>query len=266
MRDGLLAALLRNDRAIVWSGLVAVTLVAWAYVLLGAGMDMTAPQAGGMAMPGMMAMAMPGWTLGYAAMVFVMWAVMMMAMMLPSAAPTVLLVARLAGQRGATGGLAAGAAGLFAAGYALVWVAFSLAATGVEWGFAQAGLLSPMMAATDRLLAAGVLIAVGFYQWTPFKDACLRNCRSPLAVLLNHWRPGRLGALQNGLRNGLYCLGCCWALMALLFVGGVMNIAWIAGITLLVLIEKTLPWGGWTARLAGAALVLWGGLSLWPML
>jgi predicted metal-binding membrane protein len=259
----MLATLLRNDRAIVWSGLVAVTLVAWVYLLLGAGMDMGAMKAGGMAMPGMMAVKMPAWTLGYATIVFVMWVVMMMAMMLPSAAPTVLLVARLATQRGAGGGgLAAGAAGLFASGYVLVWVAFSLAATALQWGLSSAGMLSPMMATTDRVLAAGVLIAAGIYQWTPFKDACLRNCRSPLAVLLNHWRPGRLGPLRSGWINGLYCLGCCWALMALLFVGGVMNFAWIGGLTLLVLVEKTLPWGGWTARIAGALLVLWGGFAL----
>jgi predicted metal-binding membrane protein len=261
----MLSALLRNDRAIVVSALIAVTALAWVYLLLGAGMDMAAMKASvGMAMPAAVAMRMPEWTLGYGLVVFVMWAVMMMAMMLPSAAPTILLVAALARQRAgsASGGLAAGAAGLFAAGYGLVWIAFSLAATVLQWVLSQAGLLSPMMATTDRVLAAAVLIAAGVYQWTPLKDACLRHCRSPLAVLLGHWRPGRLGPLRSGLANGAYCLGCCWVLMALLFVGGVMNFLWIAGLTLLVLVEKTLPWGGWTSRAAGAVFVLGGVATL----
>jgi predicted metal-binding membrane protein len=255
MAAGLLSALLRNDRTVVLSGLVAVTLAAWVYLLLGAGMDMGAMPAGGMAMQ------MPAWTPGYAGVVFVMWSVMMMAMMLPSAAPTILLVATLARRRPG-GGLAAGAAGLFAAGYVLVWTGFSLLATALQWGLSEAGMLSPMMATTDRVLAGGVLVAAGIYQWTPFKDACLRHCRSPLAVVLGHWRPGRLGSLRSGMANGFYCLGCCWSLMALLFVGGVMNFLWIAGITLLVLVEKTLPWGGWSGRLAGAVLAVWGAAAL----
>ena len=272
MAAGVLSTLLRADRAIVLSGLVAVTLIAWAYLLLGAGADMGTATGGtvmpGMAMPGMampgMAMSTPQWTLGYAAIIFVMWAVMMVAMMLPGAAPTILLVAALSRQReaGGRGTLAAGAAGFFAAGYLLVWAAFSLLATTLQWALSDAGMLSPTMATTNRIAAGGVLIAAGVYQWTPLKDACLNHCRSPLSVLLNHWRPGLLGALRSGVTNGFYCLGCCWVLMALLFVGGIMNLAWIAGIALLVLVEKTLPWGVWTGRLAGAVLVLWGGLAL----
>lgn len=267
MTSGPLPALLRHDRAIVVSSLVLITIVAWAYLLLGAGMNMTAMEPGGMAMPGM-AMAMSGWTIAHAAIVLVMWAVMMVAMMLPSAAPTILLVAALARQRVGcgTGGVAAGAAGLFASGYLLVWVAFGLVGTTLQWALSEAGVLSPVMAMTDRIFAAGVLIAAGIYQWTPLKEACLRNCRSPLSILVNHWRPGRLGPLHSGLVNGFYCLGCCWVLMALLFVGGVMNLFWIAGLTLLVLVEKTAPWGGRTAKVAGAALAFWGFATLAVML
>ncbi len=118
------------------------------------------------------------------------------------------------------------------------------------------------LATTNRTIAAVVLIAAGIYQWTPLKDACLRHCRSPPAILVAHWRPGWFGALRGGVVSGLYCTGCCWALMALLFVGGVMNFAWIVGLTLLVLIEKTLPGGGWTARASGIALVGAGAASL----
>lgn len=264
MGDGILSSLLRRDRTVVLSGLVAATTIGWAYLLLGAGMGMSLGQMTGQMGGGMMAMKPPVWTLGYAAIVFVMWAVMMMAMMLPSAAPTILLVATLARRRGQSGGIAAGAAGLFASGYLLVWILFSLIATSVQWALSQAGVLSPMMATSDRVVAAAVLIAAGIYQWTPWKDSCLRNCRSPIGALMQYWRPGGFGAHRAGVMNGLYCLGCCWVLMALLFVGGVMNLIWIAAITLLVLVEKTLPGGGWTARIVGAALALWGALALIP--
>ena len=122
--------------------------------------------------------------------------------------------------------------------------------------------MSDTMALANRLIAGIVLVAAGIYQWTPLKEACLRHCRSPLDFLLFHWREGRLGAFCSGLGHGAFCLGCCWMLMALLFVGGIMNLAWIAAIALLVLVEKTLPWGGWTGRLAGILLVLWGAVTL----
>src|SRR5437773_464405 len=132
----------------------------------------------------------------------------------------------------------------------------------LEWGLDEAGLLSDTMALASRMLAAAVLIAAGIYQWTPLKEACLRHCRSPLDFLLFHWREGGLGALTSGLGHGAYCLGCCWMLMALLFVGGIMNLAWIAAIALLVLIEKTLPGGDWMGRIIGAVLVAWGAVAL----
>ena len=251
----MLVGLLRHDRAVVIAGLALVIALAWGYLLLGAGGAMPAMDA----MAGRMTMMAPAWTPSHVALQFVMWAAMMAAMMLPSAAPVILLVAGLA-RTGAAAG--APSAASFALGYLLVWTGFSLLATALQWGLHEAGLLSPRMAAGNAVLAGAVLVAAGIYQWTPLKAACLRHCRSPLAFLLAHWRGGALGGAVTGLRHGLYCLGCCAMLMALLFVGGVMNFAWIAGIALLVLIEKLLPWGGRTCRLSGAVLTLWGAVAL----
>ena len=237
--------------------LAAVTAAAWAYLLFGAGIEMSMRDMGG----GLMAMP-PEWGAAYATLIFVMWAVMMAAMMLPSAAPTVLLVAALTRNRGGSSGAVSATAMLFASGYVLVWCGFSLAATLLQWGLDKAGLLSETMALGNALLAGAVLIAAGIYQWTPLKDACLKHCRSPAEFLVRHWRRSALGAVQTGIGHGIYCLGCCWMLMALLFVGGLMNLAWIAAIALLVLLEKTVPWGGRTIRLTGALLALWGSVCL----
>ncbi|MGH7068289.1 MAG: DUF2182 domain-containing protein [Acetobacteraceae bacterium] len=258
-----LAALLRHDRVVLISGLAVATIIAWSYLLLG-GIQMAAMAPDGIGMA--MGMALSRWTIGHAAIVFVMWAVMMVAMMLPSAAPSILLIAALARQRAGGGGVAARTAGPFAAGYLLVWVAFSVVATALQWALSEAGMLSPVMATTNQIVAAGVLIAAGVWQWTPLKQACLHNCRSPLGILLTHWQRGPLGPVRSGAVNGLYCLGCCWLLMALLFVGGVMNILWIAGLALLVLIEKTTPWGERAAKVAGAVLAAWGLAALAPLL
>ena len=250
-----LVRLFRHDRAVVIAGLVLVIAIAWGYLLLGAGLEMPAVET----MAGRMTMTAPAWTLHYAALQFLMWAAMMAAMMLPSAAPVILLVAGIA-RKGAAAG--APSAAFFALGYLTVWTGFSLLATALQWGLHQAGLLSPRMAAANAALAGAVLVAAGIYQWTPLKAACLRHCRSPLAFLLQHWRSGARGGMILGLRHGLTCLGCCAMLMALLFVGGVMNLVWIAGIALLVLIEKLLPWGGRTCRLSGVVLTLWGAATL----
>ena len=238
--------------------LVAVIAAAWAYLLLGAGIEMEMMDIGGGQM-----MAMPQeWSPPYAVLIFVMWVVMMVAMMLPSAAPTVLLVAALAGNRLANSNLVPVTAMLFASGYLLVWCGFSLAATGLQWGLEEAGLLSQTMALGNAILAGAVLIAAGVYQWTPLKDTCLKHCRSPTEFLVRHWHRGTFGAIRIGVRHGLFCLGCCWMLMALLFVGGLMNLAWIALIALVVLFEKTMPWGGRMSRLTGALLAAWGAFSL----
>ena len=253
-----LAALLRHDRALVLGSLTFVIALAWAYLLLGAGIEMAVMDMGGgrmMAMP-------PEWTLAYGLVVFAMWAVMMVAMMLPSAAPVTLLIASLARKRREAGTARGVTAGPFVLGYLAVWLAFAATATVLQWGLDAARLLSESMALASMLVAGGVLILAGIYQWTPLKQACLRHCRSPLDFLLHHWRDGALGAFVSGARHGVFCLGCCWMLMALLFVGGIMNLAWIAGVALLVLIEKTLPWGGRMGRVTGAVLVAWGAVTL----
>jgi len=202
----------------------------------------------------------PEWTLAYGGVIFAMWAVMMVAMMLPSAAPVILLAAALDRQRDAARTPARST--LFTAGYMVVWLEFSLGATLLQWGLDAAGLLSPTMAAANRMLTGGVLVAAGLYQWTPLKDACLTHCRSPIGFLMQHWRPGGLGALATGLRHGLFCLGCCWMLMGLLFVGGLMNLLWVAALALLVLMEKTLPWGGRMSRVTGIVFAVWGIATL----
>jgi predicted metal-binding membrane protein len=186
------------------------------------------------------------------------WGIMMVAMMLPSAAPVVLLAAALDRSRGASTRRSA----LFASGYLIVWFSFSLAATMLQWGLDTVGLLSETMSLANRLLAATVLLAAGIYQWTPLKQVCLTRCRSPIELLVRYWGNGKRGAIVAGMRHGVFCLGCCWMLMALLFVGGLMNIAWIAALALLVLVEKTLPWGGQASRIAGALLIAWGAGAL----
>ena len=135
-----------------------------------------------------------------------------------------------------------------------------------DWFFAalrhDRAVVLGSLALVVALAWAWLLVGAGIYQWTPLKETCLRHCRSPLDFLLFHWREGRLGAFLSGLGHGAFCLGCCWMLMALLFVGGIMNLAWIAAIALLVLIEKTLPWGGWMCRVIGVVLVLWGAVTV----
>ncbi|HTD03837.1 DUF2182 domain-containing protein [Undibacterium sp.] len=214
-------------------------------------------QMGDMLMP----MSTGPWTLGHAALMFAMWVVMMAAMMLPSAAPMILLYDTVARRNAARGGSIA-ASGSFAFAYVVVWTAFSLAAVALQFGLEQAALVSPMMATTSTALAGAILIGAGLYQWTPLKQVCLRHCRSPLEFITAHWRAGARGAFAMGFRHGAYCVGCCWLLMLLLFVGGVMNFAWISGLTLFILIEKLAPAGHWIGRGAGALLVAWGGATL----
>ncbi len=245
---------LRRDRLLVVFCLLLAIVLSWSYLFSGAGMMQ---EMGDMVMP----MSTGPWTPAHAALVLVMWAVMMAAMMLPSAAPMILLYATIARRRNERG-QPASASGAFACGYLAVWAAFSLAATALQFGLERAALLSPMMESTSRVLAGAVLIGTGLYQWMPLKQACLRHCRSPLDFIMTHWRPGAGGAFRMGLGHGAVCVGCCWLLMLLLFVGGVMNLAWIAGIALFVLIEKLSPTGHWIGRGAGVLLIAWGVATL----
>ena len=255
-----LETVLKRDRAIVIAGLIFVSAVSWAYVLSGAGMDMSGSETAAMSGAGAMAKPAP-WTPGYAVLMLAMWWVMMVAMMLPSAAPMVLLFAAISRKERERGGVPA-AAGFFVTGYLLAWGGFSLVAVVLQWALEHLALLSPMMATTSVGLGAALLIAAGIYQLTPLKQACLRHCRSPVAFLAGHWRPGAAGAIRMGLAHGLFCLGCCWVLMALLFYGGVMNLWWIGGLALYVLIEKLAPAGPNIGRFTGLVLILWG---LWLM-
>ena len=248
----MLSALLRQDRTLVLAGLTAVIALAWVWLLTGAGLQMDKMDMGG----GQVMLMAPPWTIEYGAMIFLMWLIMMAAMMLPSAAPAILLVAALTQQRGERRAVCS--SGQFALGYVAVWGAFSLAATGLQWSVDRAGLLSETMASRSVALIATLLIAGGVYQWTPWKHACLRHCRSPLEFLTRYWRHGPLDPMRAGAWHGAFCLGCCWMLMGLLFVGGLMNMLWIAGLALLVLIEKLFPLGRRVSQLSGVALIGWG--------
>lgn len=251
---------LGRDEALALGAIAAATGLAWLWL---SKMNGGAPTAGP-AMDAMMMAATETFTLARAGMTFVMWAVMMVAMMLPSAAPIVLLHRRLAiHNQGAAGAIPP--VSLLVLGYVLVWAGFSLVATSLQMVLAEAGLLTAMAALADQRLAGGMLILAGLYQLTPLKQQCLRLCRSPVAFLMQHYRPGPGGALRMGLGHGAYCVGCCWAAMALLFVGGVMNFIWIVALAIFVLIERLLPRGrraglvlGGLAALGGVYLIVLG--------
>ncbi|MFI0848752.1 DUF2182 domain-containing protein [Mesorhizobium sp. IMUNJ 23232] len=293
--DGPLERLLRRDRLVTVAGLAVLCVLAWLYIVTGAGLGMNAwemtklalfphQQAAGTDMPGMdmsgmemSGMDMPGMDMGAMAteaqawgptiwtLMIAMWWIMMIAMMSPSAAPTVLLYARVhrhaLTERQSQDGLAP--TGVFVAGYLLVWLGFSVAAAVLYWVLERGEIVSATtMGSGSRWLSAIVLITAGLYQLSPLKNACLSHCRAPAAFLSRHWRPHALGALRLGALHGAFCVGCCWMLMALLFVGGVMNLAWIAALAVLVLVEKLFSAGQWVGRAAGIALIIWGGATL----
>jgi len=256
--------LLMHDRVIVIIALTVVIVASWAYVLAGAGtgmstLKMTSWQ---MALGLSHSMAMPvNWTPEYAVVMFFMWWIMMIAMMLPSAAPMILLYAKVtrtsSDEAIAHVGLLPVA--FFTLGYVLAWAAFSAIATALQWAFESIGVLSPMMMnSTNQLFAGLILLFAGVYQLTPLKQACLKHCRGPIGFLLQHWRPGTWGAFRMGVSHGAYCLGCCWGLMAILFFGGIMNLYWIIGLALIVLLEKLLPVGPSLSYVTGGLLSIWG--------
>ena len=268
--DTALESVLRRDRVVVIAALFAVTALSWAYLLAGAGMGMSAlemtrmseqfEKAGAGSEGGMagMAMVVPAvWTPGYAVLMFSMWCGMMVAMMLPSAAPMILLFAAVNRKQRDTGHPYV-ATSIFAIGYLAAWAGFSLVAVMLQWGFQRTGILSPMLVATNAIFGGSLLLAAGVYQLTPIKHACLRRCRSPLAFLGTHWRQGAGGAFRTGLLHGVFCVGCCGFLMGLMFFGGVMNLYWVAGLAALVALEKTLPSGHWLGNATGVALLAWG--------
>jgi predicted metal-binding membrane protein len=244
--------IVRRDRVVVVTALILVTLLAWVYLLSGAGMDM---EMGGMDPDMVMPMI---WTPAYTLVMFLMWWIMMIAMMLPSAAPMILIFAMI-NRKNRQKEAPYVPTAVFAAGYLIAWGGFSLAATILHWGLDRSGLLTMRMASAADWLGAALLLAAGVYQITPLKDACLRHCRSPIAFVMEHWRPGATGALRMGIHHGAYCVGCCWVVMGLLFYGGVMSMWWIVGLALLVLLEKVLPAGHRLGALSGIGFLAWGG-------
>jgi predicted metal-binding membrane protein len=264
LTEAAIEAVLRRDRVIVAAALFVLTGLAWAYMLwLAANMDMGGMNMSGFRMvPTGVALMMPAtapWSATELALVFAMWAVMMVGMMTPSATPMILIYARV-GRQAAQQGKPFASSSWFAGGYLLAWIGFALVATFGHWALERGNWLTPEMAAASGALSGVVLVAAGLYQWTPFKDACLRQCQRPLQFIQRHggFRPDTFGSLALGARHGAYCVGCCWVLMALLFVGGVMNVLWIAAITILVLLEKTIRAGRVISLVSGTILFAGG--------
>jgi len=233
-----------------WAALVvlAVSLAGWA-LLAWLAFDMEHPLA---------MLTMPGssdWSVANVVAVWAMWAVMMAAMMLPSALPMIVTFVQLSERAGAP---ARGHG--FVAAYLLVWFGFSVAAVAAQWALQSLEWIDPMIVSTSAALNALLLLVAGVYQFSPLKRVCLGKCRTPMGFLLGEWREGTRGGFVMGLRHGLFCVGCCWALMALLFVGGVMNLAWIAALSIAVAIEKMVPGGERLAGLLGVVLI---GAGVW---
>ena len=281
-RPGLVERAIRRDRLIVVSALGVVIGLAWFWIFSGAGTGMNAwdmsrfalfPHVSGAAMfggvvpdAGMSGMApASGWTLRYFATVTLMWWVMMAAMMLPAAAPMVLLHARTLRHARRQGRVTTEPAPTiwFVLGYLAVWLGFSCLAAGLQYTLARAGLISAMMMWSEsRWLSAGLLALAAAFQFSPLKRACLSACRSPVQFLSERWRAGRIGAARMGIAHGTFCLGCCWALMLLLFVGGAMNLVWIAALGGLALTERLAPRGHQTVWGSGIVLAVWAAATL----
>ncbi len=253
-----LERLMRQDRGIVAVCLAAITVLSWIYLVRMAAM-MKAAAADKQMHAAMGMPEMAAWGTAELIMLFLMWAVMMIAMMLPSAAPIILLVVSTYRRRGNRSRVLTLA---FTSGYIAAWTAFSAVAAITQFVLHRAALLSPSMASNSAIAGGVILVLAGTYQWLPLKSACLTHCRSPLGFLMTEWREGANGGFIMGLRHGLFCVGCCWALMILLFAAGVMNLLWVAAIAVFVLVEKLAPQGARLGRVAGVLLAAWGGWIL----
>ncbi|MEO5721890.1 MAG: DUF2182 domain-containing protein [Chthoniobacterales bacterium] len=257
---GAMSPVVRRDRLVIGASVVLLAGLAWWYLIVEArrmnaggvceclGMKMGGPEVG-------------AWSAGSLLPLFLMWAVMMVAMMLPSAAPMILTFGAVARNRRRQQRPYAPVT-IFVAGYFVIWIAFSAAAAVGQWVLHRAALLSPLMVSSSALLGGVLLLAAGVFQFTPLKQSCLRHCRAPLEFIMTSWREGRGGAFRMGLEHGAFCTGCCWALMCLLFVLGVMNILWIAALSLVVALEKILPRGKLLSTAFGVALGGWGAWVL----
>lgn len=257
--------LVRKDKLIVFVALATIVVLAGTYTVLGVGMDMSAFKMTTMASAeaGSMTKTMAAsWTPSYFVLMILMWWIMMIAMMTPSAAPTILLYTALK-KFGKDGHRAPVFSAYFLAGYLLIWAGFSVAATLLQWVLGLVGLIDvSKMTVSSNILAGLILICAGFYQFSSLKNACLEHCRSPASFLAEHNRPGLKGAIGMGVRHGFFCLGCCWALMALLFVGGIMNLYWITALAVYVIFEKYLPIGALFVKISGAILIFAGTLII----
>jgi predicted metal-binding membrane protein len=255
--------ILRRERAIISAGLAAVTLLAWLYVWHGAGMGMSALAMTNLSLFPHLQSDMAGEMDSTWLIVVAMWWVMMIAMMTPSAAPLVLLYGRVLRHHGGANESAYVPSLFLIAGYLAAWFLFSVCAAALQEALQPAGLISAMMLwSKSAWLSAVVLATAGAYQLSPLKQACLAHCRGPTQFLTRHWQPGRGGAFAIGVRHGAYCVGCCWMLMALLFVGGIMNLVWIAALTAMVLIEKLSPAGEKIGKYSGVLLLVWAAATL----
>ncbi len=248
-------SILGRDRLVLLGGVAALSLLSWLYLV-----RMAAGATGTHAHAGHAHAVVPAFGLAFG-----MWAVMMVAMMLPSVSPFVLCFAAVHRQRKSRN-LPYVSAGVFLGGYFAVWTAFSALAALLQQGLHRMALLSPAMTATNPVFAGGLLMAAGIYQWMPIKNSCMRHCRSPLGFLLCDWHDGAWGALRMGAEHGIFCLGCCWVLMLLPFAAGVMNILWMAALTVFILIEKVVPGGDRVGRIAGIALAVGGGFLIFSAL
>ena len=251
--DTPLEYILKRDRFIVIGGMVIISLLCWWYIIYlyrqMVQMNMDSP---------FFAMPMTAhWAGSDFILMFLMWMIMMIAMMTPSVAPLILIFARVNRQRRQQQNPYIKTAYLFT-GYFLVWTGFSLVATLLQWALQQVSLLSPEMITTSKILSGIILIAAGVFQFTPLKNKCLSNCRSPLEFIYRNWKEGKKGAIRMGIQNGIYCVGCCWVLMILLFVTGIMNLLWVALIAVFVLIEKIAAKPKWVSYISGVVLIIYG--------
>ncbi len=251
-----LESLLLRDRWIIGVTLVLVAALCWAWITPMA-VDMYGSRSGSSAW-----MMTKKWDLTHQALLFAMWTVMMIGMMLPSAAPALFLYGSVI-RKSPEGARATAYVYAFGGGYLVAWTAFSLFATVLQLLLSHWLMLSPMMEARARWFGATLLVLGGIYQLTPLKRTCLASCRSPVLFITQHWKRGLFGGFRMGLEMGWYCLGCCWALMLLLFVGGVMNLWWIGALTIFVLLEKLAPLGAQGGRLSGLLII---ALGIWTLL
>jgi len=246
---------LKRDRIIVFIALAGIATLAWTYMI---------HEARGMSVGACCKMVAPDtnpWDTAPLTPLFFMWTEMMVAMMIPSAAPMILTFATVQRKRREQRRPFV-PTGIFLSGYLLAWTIFSALAAIAQWILHAKALLSPMMIGNNQIFGGALLVAAGIFQFTPLKNACLTQCRSPLNFLLTDWREGKFGAFVMGLKHGAYCTGCCWILMLLLFVAGVMNLFWIAAIAIFVLAEKITPKSFRLGKIAGALLIAWGAWML----